>query len=310
MTAAARTLANRRGIIAMIGAMTSFVINDAFVKYASASLPLGQIIVIRGVFAITFLLGAAWWMGLASGPGARLKEIAERPVVIRSLLDAIATFTFLTALFHLPLANATAINMAAPLCITLLSVLWLGERIGPMRWAVIAVGFIGVIFIVQPRGEGFNGYSLVCLLSTFFVACRDLYTRRINPGTPSILITIGTAIAVTATGVGLSLFQEWKPINAWQLAMLAAASVFLSCGYMLLIRAMRAGEVSVVVPFRYSGLLAALTIGFAVWGEIPNALAWIGIALLVSAGLYMVLSERSKHAKALMAEVENARSGE
>ncbi len=302
MTASARTLANRRGIIAMIGAMTSFVINDAFVKYASASLPLGQIIVIRGVFAIAFLLGAAWWMGLASGPGARLKEVAERPVVIRSLLDAIATFTFLTALFHLPLANATAINMAAPLCITLLSVLWLGERIGPMRWAVIAVGFIGVIFIVQPRGEGFNGYSLVCLLSTFFVACRDLYTRRINPGTPSILITIGTAIAVTATGVGLSLFQEWKPISAWQLGMLGAASVFLSCGYTLLIRAMRSGEVSVVVPFRYSGLLAALTIGFAVWGEIPNALAWIGIALLVSAGLYMVLSGRSKHAKALMAE--------
>lgn len=310
MTASARTLANRRGIIAMIGAMTSFVINDAFVKYASQSLPGGQIIVIRGLFAITFLLAAAWWMGFASGPRARLGDVTQRPVVIRSLLDAIATFTFLTALFHLPLANATAINMAAPLCITLLSVLWLRERIGAMRWAVIAIGFVGVLFIVQPRGEGFNGYSLVCLLSTFFVACRDLYTRRINPGTPSIVITIGTAIAVTATGVALSLFQEWKPINAWQLGMLATASVFLSSGYMLLIRAMRAGEVSVIVPFRYSGLLAALSIGFAIWGEMPNALAWMGIALLVSAGLYMVLSERNKHAKAMVTEVEKAPLGE
>jgi drug/metabolite transporter (DMT)-like permease len=92
----------------------------------------------------------------------------------------------------------------------------------------------------------------------------------------------------------LSLFQQWQPVTLAQLAMLAAASVFLSSGYMLLIRAMRAGDVSLIVPFRYSGLLAALTIGFVVWGEIPNALAWAGIALLVAAGLYMVISERAR----------------
>ena len=79
-----------------------------------------------------------------------------------------------------------------------------------MRWAVIAVGFVGVLLIVQPRSEGFNGYSLVCLLSAFFVACRDLYTRRINADTPSILITIGTAIAVTTASTLLSVFQDWK----------------------------------------------------------------------------------------------------
>ncbi len=294
MTLSIQAAANRRGILAMIGAMTSFVINDAFVKYASQSLPGGQIIVIRGVFAIVFLFAGAWWMGLVRGPDARLRDLLHRPVVTRSVLDAVATMTFLTALFHLPLANATAINMAAPLCISLLSVLWLGERIGAMRWLVIAIGFVGVLLIVQPRGEGFNGYSLVCLLSTFFVACRDLYTRRINPDTPSILITIGTAIAVTTAGALLAIVQEWKPVTVPQLAMLAAASLFLSSGYMLLIRGMRAGDVSVIVPFRYSGLLAALSIGFAVWGEIPNALAWAGIALLVAAGLYMVISERAR----------------
>ena len=293
-------LANRRGILAMIGAMTSFVINDAFVKFASQSLPGGQIIVIRGLFAIVFLFGGAWWMGLLRGPQARLHDLLQRPVVTRSVLDAVATMTFLTALFHLPLANATAINMAAPLCISLLSVLWLGERIGRMRWLVIAIGFAGVLLIVQPRSEGFNGYSLVCLLSTVFVACRDLYTRRINSGTPSIVITIGTAIAVTTAGALLAFFQEWKPVTGLQLAMLAAASIFLSSGYMLLIRAMRAGDVSVIVPFRYSGLLAALGIGFAVWGEIPNALAWAGIVVLMAAGLYMVISERARARERLL----------
>lgn len=300
MTQPANAVANRRGILAMIGAMTSFVINDAFVKYASQSLPGGQIIVIRGMFAIAFLFGGAWWMGLVRGPQAQLGDLLQRALVTRSTLDAVATMTFLAALFHLPLANATAINMAAPLCISLLSVLWLGERIGAMRWLVIAIGFGGVLLIVQPRSEGFNGYSLVCLLSTVFVAARDLYTRRIHPNTPSIVITIGTAIAVTLAGALLSVFQDWKPVTFAQLAMLAAASLFLGSGYMLLIRAMRAGDVSVVVPFRYAGLLAALSIGFAVWGEIPNGLAWLGIALLFAAGLYMVVSERSRARERLL----------
>lgn len=233
-------------------------------------------------------------MGLVIGPRARIGDLRQKPVIVRALLDAVATLTFLMALFQLPLANATAIGMAAPLCIALLSVLWLGERISAMRWLVIAAGFGGVLLIVQPRGDGFNAYSLLCLLSTLFVAARDLYTRRISPETPSIVITIATAIAVGLAGIVLSLFQGWQPIAASQLAMLAAASVFLSSGYMLLIRAMRAGDVSVVVPFRYSGLLAALLIGFAVWGEIPNMLAFAGIAVLMSAGLYMVLSERAR----------------
>lgn len=294
MPISAQTAANRRGTIAMVGAMTSFVINDAFVKYASQSLPGGQLIVLRGAFAIVFLFAMAWWMGFVRGPQARLRDLTHRSLITRALFDSMATLTFLTALFHLPLANATAINMAAPLCITLLSVIWLRERISALHWLIIAVGFVGVLLIVQPASEGFNGYSLVCLLSTVFVAFRDLYTRRIDAATPSIVITIGTAIAVTTSGAVLSLFQKWQPVTLPQLAMLAAASVFLSSGYMLLIRAMRAGDVSVVVPFRYSGLLAAVAVGYGVWGEIPNALAWLGIALLVAAGLYVVISERAR----------------
>lgn len=289
----------------MVGAMTSFVINDAMVKYASQSLPGGELIVIRGGFAILFLFAAAYWMGLVRGPQAKLVELTHRAVFTRSLLDAASTMLFLTALFHLPLANATAINMAAPLCISLLSVLWLGERITGMRWLVIAVGFVGVLLIVQPRSAGFNAYSLVCLASTVFVACRDLYTRRIHPDTPSIVITLGTAISVTLSGVVLSMFQDWQPVSMMQLVMLATASVFLSAGYMLLIRAMRSGDVSVIVPFRYSGLLAALTLGFVVWGEIPNAMAFAGIALLAGAGLYVVRNERRRSDQ--VAALENVR---
>ena len=103
-----------------------------------------------------------------------------------------------------------------------------------------------------------------------------------------MLITLGTAVAVTTLAGVLSLAQGWQAFTSVQLALLATASVFLSVGYYLLILSNRAGDMSVVAPFRYVGLLFALILGWAVWGDLPNALAWTGIALLLGAGLYML----------------------
>lgn len=304
MSISVQAAANRRGIIAMTGAMASFVVNDALVKYVSQSLAGAQLIFIRGAFATLLLLGIAHWMGLLKGPQSRAAEILHRPVLIRSALDAAATLVYLTALFHLPLANATAINMATPLFISLIAVLWMGERIGVTRWLAIGLGFVGVLLIVQPKAEGFNGYALLCLFGTLLHAGRDLFTRKINADMPSILITVGTAISVTALAAVISIFEGWKPVSMIHLALLAAASVFLSGGYFLLIRGMRAGDISLVAPFRYAGLLIALVIGFVIWGEIPNVLAWFGIALLMGAGLYVLNNERSKSRAALDAAPE------
>ncbi len=300
----ASAAANRRGIIAMTGAMASFVVNDALVKYVSQSLAGAQLIFIRGLFATALLLAISASMGLLVGSGSRAREILHRPVLIRSALDAAATLVFLTALFHLPLANATAINMATPLFIALLAVLWMGEQIGRVRWFVIGLGFVGVLLIVQPKADGFNGYALLCLFGTLLHAGRDLYTRKIHVEMPSILITIGTAVSVTVLAGLISVIQGWKPLNLSHLGLLAAASVFLSAGYFLLIRAMRSGEISLIAPFRYMGLLIALAIGFLVWGEIPNGLAWGGIALLVGAGLFMLLSDRATRREPLEAAPE------
>ncbi len=304
MSLSIHAAANRRGIIAMTGAMAAFVVNDAMVKYVSQSLPGAQLIFIRGTFATLLLLGIAHWMGLLRGPQSRVNEILHRPVVIRSALDAAATLVYLTALFHLPLANATAINMATPLFLALIAVLWMGERIGVVRWLAIGLGFVGVLLIVQPRVEGFNGYALLCLFGTLLHAGRDLFTRKIDADMPSLLITLGTAVSVTVLAGLISIFQGWQPVAASHLSLLAAASVFLSGGYYLLIRAMRAGDISLIAPFRYAGLLIALVIGFVVWGEIPNVLAWCGIALMMGAGLYMLHNERAKSRAALDAAPE------
>lgn len=282
--------ANRRGILAMAGGMACFVTNDSLVKYVSESLPAAQLIFLRGVFATLLLLAIAG--GMRALP--LLPRLADRKVFMRAAFDAFATVTYLVSLFHLPIANATAINMATPLFITLFAVVAFKERVGAGRWLAIATGFTGVLLVVQPTGAAFNAYALLCLGGTLLHASRDLTTRVIDRSIPSILITLSTAVAVTLLAGAWSLVTPWQPATARQIGLLAAASVFLSGGYFLLTVSMRAGEMSVIAPFRYTGLLFAIVLGWLVWGDVPNALAWGGIALLVAAGLYVLHGERAR----------------
>jgi drug/metabolite transporter (DMT)-like permease len=285
--------ANRRGILAMAAGMGCFVVNDTLVKLVSETLPAAQLIFLRGLFATALLLMISSAMGAIRQLGALL----DRRVVLRALFDALATMTYLTSLFHLPIANATAINMATPLFITLFAVIAFKEHVGGGRWLAIATGFTGVLLVVQPSGGAFNAYALLCLGGTVLHASRDLMTRTINRTIPSILITLSTAVAVTLLSGALCVFSEWRAFTLAQLGLLAAASIFLSGGYFLLTVAMRGGEMSLIAPFRYAGLLFALVLGYAVWGDVPNTLAWTGIALLVAAGLYVLHGERAKAAR-------------
>jgi drug/metabolite transporter (DMT)-like permease len=276
--------ANRRGVVAMCGAMACFVGNDTLVKYVSQSLPASQLIFVRGVFATVLLLALAQAFGLVR----QLPALADRRVLARALLDALGTVAYLVSLFHLPLANTNAINMATPLFITVFAVLVFGEHVSAARWTGVAVGFTGVLLVVQPAGRAFNAWTLLCLLGSLFNASRDLVTRTIHHGIPSILITFSTAVLVMLLAEVWSGFQAWQPMGATELFLLAAASVCLSAGYLLLTVSMRAGELSLIAPFRYTALLFAVVIGFMVWRDVPNALAWAGIALLVGAGLFVL----------------------
>ncbi len=281
---------NRFGIVCMSAAMALFIANDALVKYASQTMPAAQLICVRGLLSIVVVLAVAHVMGVLP----RLRTITGRRVVLRSFVDACATMLYLTSLFHLPIANATAINLASPLFMILYAVLFMGDRVGLARWLAIMAGFGGVLLVIQPRAEGFNLWALVCLAGTLFHAARDLMTRRIGSEVPSILITLSTSIAVTLLSGAVSIFEGWRAFGWFELALLAGASVFLSGGYFLIITSMRHGEMSLVAPFRYSGLLFALVLGYGIWGDVPNAVAWAGIALLIGSGLYLLASERRR----------------
>ncbi|MDO9359530.1 MAG: DMT family transporter [Polaromonas sp.] len=290
MTLSASAAANRRGILCMVGAMGCFVTNDALVKFASQSMPSAQLIFIRGLMSIGLVLAVAH----ALGATRRIGESARGWVAGRAIVDAIATMLYLGSLFHLPIGNATAINLAAPLFMTLFAALFMADRVGLPRWVAVCFGFLGVLLVIQPRAEGFNYYALVCLLGTLFHAARDLMTRRIHAGIPSILITLATAVAVTVVSGVWSLLQGWRPFGLFEFSLLALASVFLTGGYYFIISSMRHGEMTLVAPFRYSGLLFALVLGYLVWGDVPNLLAWGGIALLIGSGLYVLVSEKRR----------------
>ena len=286
--------ANRRGIAFMSLSMASFIVNDALVKHVADSLPGPQLIFIRGLFSSVMLLMVAVVTGALRGAStsadsSNLRLLFEGRVMSRAAMDALATMVYLTSLFHLPIGDATAINMATPLVISVIAAVVLRERISGPRWLAITLGFVGVLLVVQPAATTFNAWALLCLAGTLLGAIRDLLTRSIHAHVSSVLITLSTVVATCLlAGAMAALAQEWHAVSLEQYALLGVAAVFLSIAYYLLILSLRVGEMSVVSPFRYSALLFALLAGWVIWGDIPNLLAWLGITLLVGAGLYML----------------------
>jgi drug/metabolite transporter (DMT)-like permease len=294
MNSAALAAANRRGILCMAGAMACFIVNDAFIKFVSQALPTAQMIFIRSVMVTLILFAAA----RASGAMVRARDAVDGRVMLRAAVDAMATLLYLAALVHLPIANATAINLAAPLFITVFAVLFMAEKVGLPRWLAIGAGFAGVVMVIQPSAAGFNAWGLMSLSATVLHAARDLMTRRLPQSMPSLLITLTTAVAATLFSGLWTLTQGWKPVNPTQFLLVMCAAFFVAAGFYLITAAMRAGELSVIGAFRYTGLLVALVLGYVIWGDVPNALAWAGIALIIGSGLYILQGERRRAARA------------
>ena len=283
-----RAQENHRGILAMVVGMAFFLANDTLVKLAGADLPTGQLICLRGLMACTLLLLMCAHRGLLS----QWRSLCERAVWVRGVFDGLSSITYLTALIHMPLADATAINLASPLFILVLAVIFLHERLLWLRTLAAVIGFVGVLLIVRPSGEGFNVYAGLCVLGTLGHAIRDLLTRRISAQVPGLLITLATAASVTVLSGLWSLTTPWVPVSTMAWVWLGLASACLAGAYHLIIMAMRHGDMGVIAPFRYSALLYALVLGYLIWGEIPDTWTWIGIGLLVGAGLTLIWSNR------------------
>jgi drug/metabolite transporter (DMT)-like permease len=290
----------------MVTAMALFTANDTLTKVATADLPAGQIMAVRGRFSLLFVSGLI----VAFGQVRRLKEIRSPIVALRGVLEAGVALTFLTALGQLQLANVTAILQATPLILTLFAVLFGLEAVGWRRWMAIAVGFVGVLLIVKPSVGGFNVFAGLAFVSAVGVAIRDLVTRSVAGHIPTVLVACASTAAVTLLGVGMAAFEEWRPLSSTVTLQLAAAAFFVTLGNLAIVKAFRIGELSVVSPFRYAVILTSLLAGYLVFGELPDLASVLGIVLVVLSGLYALHREQVRMRGAGRKEPVAAAAGE
>ncbi|MES2530107.1 MAG: DMT family transporter [Pseudomonadota bacterium] len=274
---------NRLGIVSMVMAMVCFGINDALAKQISQQVPTFQLIFLRSFVVLGLMLGAMSFMGFSR----HLRPLHQPAVLGRGLLDAAGTLCYLAGLFKVALSTATTITMSAPLFMTLAAALLFGERVLPRRWLCTALGFVGVVLVVQPNREGFNAYAGLCLLGTLLNVGRDLMTRRIHRDTHSVTLGAASCIALIALAGLLSLAEDWRALDVRAMAMLLGASVCLATAHVFLVQSLRHGELSVVAPFRYVSLPLALALGYLLWRDIPTPMAWAGMLLIVGSSLYV-----------------------
>jgi len=276
----------------MAAAMANFTIVDAITKAVSTEMNIGEIMLVRGMFAIALIATLAWHRDALRS----LPTLMMKPIALRVVGEIGATVSFMAAIVNLPLANAAAIVQALPLAITFGAALIFGEPVGWRRWLAITAGFVGVLIVVRPGAEGFSQFSLLALTAVVFSAARDLATKQVPVEIPSLFITLVTTVTVAITGaVILVPLGGWTPPSGRALGLLAFAAVLLLIGYQCIIMALRSGDISAVAPFRYSALLWAMLLGYLAFGDVPDAMMVTGASVIVLSGLYAFYRERKRH---------------
>jgi len=280
---------NQKGALLMLGSMAFFTFNDTLVKLAGESLPLWQIVTVRGVMASLLLLGLARAMGALRFDFSRRDW---RLLLARCATEMAATYFFLSALLQLPLANVTAVLQMLPLTVTLCAALVFGESVGWRRSLAIALGFVGMLLIVRPGGADFGPATVYALLAVAVLTLRDLVTRQMSPAVPSLTVTFLAAFSVMLFGIGLGAGESWQPMGVRDWLLLSGTAVLILLAYLCAVMTIRVGEVSAVAPLRYSGLVWALILGWGVFGDFPSGLTLLGAGIVVAAGVFTLMRER------------------
>jgi drug/metabolite transporter (DMT)-like permease len=266
----------------MVITTACFVGGDTCIKLIGTTLPLGEIICLVGLLSTVFLFLICAQQGILNS----WPLIFTSNVLLRSLLDVLGSFMFVSALTHMPIANLSAITQSVPLVVVVVPVIFLGEKAGVARSLAVIAGFAGVLLIVKPAPETFTVYQFFAIGIVVVVALRDLVTKRIPAHVPLLIIALANAIFVSLSGFGFSLLQGFQKIEFWQLELLLGAGLLVTCGYVFILATVRLGELSATAPFRYSEIVFAIIAGILIFNEYPDLFSYIGMALVIVAGLY------------------------
>lgn len=274
----------------MVGGGAIFMLNNAIMKWATGVYPIGQILFLRSGCALIVLLVVAVWM--RSLLLFRIKNLKGQ--ILRAVILIVSTLFSFAGLKELPLATAVVISFSGPLVITALAPTLLQEQVGWRRWAAVSVGFMGVVVIIRPGTDAFQSASLLILAATLGSAMRDIVTRRLCATETSLSILWFTMVAATLTGFA-TLPLGWQPIRPDDMILFAAAGVLLTGSHYLLIEAFRLAEAALVAPFNYANIIWALIIGYLIWGDLPDRWTYVGTAVIVVSGLYILDRESRLH---------------
>lgn len=299
---------NLRGVGFLLVGLLIFSLQDIAVKWIGGDYSVIQIVVLRSIIALPATLVLF-----------RLEGSRGRPTTKRHMLEYVRGFfyflsftTYMMGIAALPLADVATIRNSAPLMITFLSVVWLGETVGPRHWLALFVGFVGVLFIIKPGSATFNLGSIFALIATLFYALNVMLTRKLRTTDSSATMAYYSSLVYLVAAVILAplpvvvgempdahpsiafLFRAWAMPTFLDLVIMAGLGLVWAGGMYFIARAYSAAQASVAAPFEYIALPISAMWGFLFWQEVPTLATWIGAFLTVGSGLYILYRERQQ----------------
>ena len=295
-----------RGVGFLVLGMLIFSLQDIAVKWIGGSYPVLEIVTFRSFVALPLTLLFFRFEGGRGWPTTRRPKLE----IIRGLCYFLSYTTYFMGLAALPLAEIAAIKFSGPLMITLLSVVWLGETVGPRRWLALLVGFMGVLLIVQPGSASFNLGSIFILFSVLFYAVSAILTRKLQTTDSSATMAYFSSLVYMVATLILAplliyvgdmpnahpsiafLFHAWTTPSLFDLVIMSGLELVWAGGMYCIARAYSLALASVVAPFEYIALPINIMWGFVIWRNLPTSMTLAGAALTLASGLYIFFRER------------------
>lgn len=280
-----------RGIFSMIVATASFVACDSCMKLVMADAEPMQVLFMRGVAACLWCFPLLMVLGYRN----HMRGAANKWVLLRALLETVAVGSYVIALARMPIADILAIFQISPLLLLVGAAFFWGERIGLLRYVIIALGIAGALLVAQPGTSTATPYAIFGFATALASAARDLVARNIPRNIPVLVATFTTLMVVmVAAGITTAAFETWVPPTTRHLLLMAVSGFFLIFGHTFVFHAFRLASAATVAPFYYAFTVWAVLSGIVVFGSFPNLLATAGMCLIVASGLANVAVERRR----------------
>ena len=288
-----------QGMAIMAAGMLILPIMDGIGKYLAMeeAMSPGQVTFYRFMIQIVFTTLVI----VAGGGFARLRPKRFWLNILRGCLIGTASLMFFTAVKYMPVADALAIFFVEPFILTVLSALFLGERVGWRRWLAIGIGFCGALIVIQPSFAVFGWVAMLPLGTATLFAVYLLMNRRLGSvDTPMVMQNIAgiggavvSGLALTiGFGAGVENLQPSLPQSQLSLYLVLLLGALATFGHAMVTGAFQRAPASLLAPFQYLEIVSAVLIGYLVFGDIPSASKWLGIAIIVGSGLFIFARER------------------